>query len=263
MQMKPQSDQRLAGRVAVVTGVAHERGIGRAISLRYAEEGARLALLDLDGEGAGRVADEIVAAGGAAAGIACDITDLAACEAAAARVGEAWDGRVDILVNNAAVVDLVWQPFDEWTVDEWDQLLSVNLRGMWFCARAFVPLMKARGYGKIINVTSSTFWEGVGGFIHYTSSKGGVVGFTRALGRELGEFGIRVNALAPGYTMSDAQSRHVAAHPEHAVAIRARRAIRRDELPEDLAGPAFFLASEDSDFMTCQSLLVEGGGSMW
>jgi NAD(P)-dependent dehydrogenase (short-subunit alcohol dehydrogenase family) len=263
MQMKPGSDRRLAGRVAVVTGVAHERGIGRAISLRFAEEGARLALLDLDGEGAGRVAEEIVAAGGAAIGVACDVTDLAACEAAAARVSAEWDGRVDILVNNAAVVDLVWQPFDQWTVEEWDQLLNVNLRGMWFCARAFVPLMKAHGYGKIINIGSATFWEGIGGVIHYSSSKGGVIGFTRALGRELGEFGIRVNAMAPGYTMSAAQSRHVAVHPEHAVAMRARRAICRDELPEDLAGPAFFLASEDSDFMTCQSIVVDGGGGMW
>ena len=265
MQMKPESDQRLAGRVAVVTGVAHERSIGRAISLRYAEEGARLALLDLDGEGAGRVADEIVAAGGAAIGIACDVTDLAACEAAAVRVADEWGGRVDILVNNAAKLDGVdWQPFDQWSVEEWDEMLDVNLRGMWFCARAFVLLMRAREYGKIVNLTSSTFWEGVGGFIHYTSSKAGVIGFTRALGRELGECGIRVNALAPGYTMTDAQVAHAAAHPEHPVAMRARRALAgRDEVAEDLAGPAFFLASEDSDFMTCQTILVDGGGSMW
>jgi 3-oxoacyl-[acyl-carrier protein] reductase len=142
-------------------------------------------------------------------------------------------------------------------------MLDVNLRGMWFCARAFVPPMKTRGYGKIINVTSSTFWEGVGGFIHYTSSKGGVIGFTRALGRELGEFGIRVNALAPGYTMTDAQTEHSAAHPEHQAAMREQRALARDEEAADLAGPAFFLAGDDSDFMTCQTILVDGGRSMW
>jgi NADP-dependent 3-hydroxy acid dehydrogenase YdfG len=187
MQMKPQSDQRLEGRVAIVTGVGRERGIGRAIGLRYAEEGARVALLDLDAGGADRVADEIRAAGGTAIAVPCDVTDLSACEAAAARVADELSGRVDILVNNAAWLDeIVWLPFDEWTVEEWDKMLDVNLRGMWFCARAFVPAMKARSYGKIINVTSSTFWEGVGGFIHYTSSKGGVIGFTRALGRELG-----------------------------------------------------------------------------
>jgi len=264
MQMKPESDQRLEGRVAIVTGVGRERGIGRAIGLRYAEEGARVALLDLDAGGADRVADEIRAAGGTAIAVPCDVTDLSACEAAAARVADEWGGRVDILVNNAAWLDeIVWLPFDEWTVEEWDKMLDVNLRGMWFCARAFVPAMKARSYGKIINVTSSTFWEGVGGFIHYTSSKGGVIGFTRALGRELGPFGIRVNALAPGYTMTDAQTAHAEAHPDHAVAIRAGRALGRDEVAEDLAGPAFFLASEDSDFMTCQTLLVDGGGSMW
>ena len=176
-----------------------------------------------------------------------------------------WGGRVDILVNNAAWLKGVdWRPFDEWTVDEWDRMLDVNLRGMWFCARAFVPSMKARGYGKIINLTSSTFWEGVGGFIHYTSSKGGVIGFTRALGRELGEFGIRVNALAPGYTMTGAQADHAEAHPEFADGdARAARPVARDEVADDLAGPAFFLACEDSDFMTCQTILVDGGRSMW
>jgi 3-oxoacyl-[acyl-carrier protein] reductase len=263
MQMNAPSDRRLDGRVAVVTGAGRERGIGRAICLRLAREGARVAVLDIDGAGARKLAEEIGAAGGEAIGVACDVADLADCEAAAAQVVAAW-GRADILVNNAAKLENVdWQPFDQWTVEEWDEMLDVNLRGMWFCARAFVPLMKEQGYGKIVNVTSSTFWEGVGGFIHYTSSKGGVIGFTRALGRELGEFGIRVNALAPGYTMTDAQVEHASAHPEHPVAMREQRAIARDETPDDLAGPAFFLASEDSDFMTCQTILVDGGRSMW
>jgi 3-oxoacyl-[acyl-carrier protein] reductase len=263
MQMNAPADRRLDGRVAVVTGAARTHGIGRAICLRYAQEGARVAVLDIDAEGARRLVDEIAAAGGEAIGVACDVADLAACEAAAARVAAEW-GHADILVNNAAKLENVdWQPFDQWTVEEWDEMLDVNLRGMWFCARAFVPLMKEQGYGKIVNVTSSTFWEGVGGFIHYTSSKGGVIGFTRALGRELGEFGIRVNALAPGYTMTDAQVEHAASHPAHPVAMREHRALARDETPDDLAGPAFFLASADSDFMTCQTILVDGGGSMW
>ena len=263
MQLRAPSDQRLRGRVAVVTGAGRPRGIGRAICLRFAEEGARVAALDLDGRGAEAVADSIRAAGGEALGLACDVADLASVEAAAAGVMEEL-GAADILVNNAAALDgVVWQPFDQWTVEEWDRMLDVNLRGMWFCARAFVPAMQARGYGKIINVTSSTFWEGVGGFVHYTSSKGGVIGFTRALGRELGESGIRVNALAPGYTMTDAQTEHAAAHPDHQVAMREQRALARDEVADDLAGPAFFLASSDSDFMTCQTILVDGGRSMW
>lgn len=222
-----------------------------------------MAVLDVDGAGARDVAAEISAEGGTAIHVVCDVRDLSDCEAAAARVASEWGGRVDILVNNAASVNgVVWQAFDEWSVDEWDQMLDVNLRGMWFCARAFVPLMKAGGYGKIINVSSSTFWEGVGGFIHYTSSKGGVIGFTRALGRELGECGIRVNALAPGYTVTDATVEHAAAHPAHRAAMREQRALKRDEVPEDIAGPAFFLASADSDFMTCQTILVDGGRSM-
>jgi len=264
MKLDVRGARRLDGRVAAVTGAANEHGIGRAICRRLAAEGARVAVLDVDEEGARRVADEITAAGGEAIGVGCDVLDLAACEAAAGRVTDTWGRGADILVNNAASLDgVVWQRFDEWTVEQWDRMLDVNLRGMWFCARAFVPFMKAQGYGKIVNVASSTFMEGVGGFVHYTSSKGGVIGFTRGLGRELGPFGIRVNALAPGYTMTDAQIEHVAAHPDHAVAMRERRALARDEVPDDLAGPAFFLASPDSDFMTCQTILVDGGGSMW
>jgi 3-oxoacyl-[acyl-carrier protein] reductase len=143
-------------------------------------------------------------------------------------------------------------------------MLDVNLRGSWFCARAAVPFMKARGYGKIINLTSSTFWEGVAGFVHYVSSKAGVIGFTRALGRELGPFGIRVNAIAPGYTMSGAQAQHATAHPEWPEVMRSQQSLQeRNQLPDDLAGPAYFLASPDSDFMTGQTILVDGGRSMW
>jgi 3-oxoacyl-[acyl-carrier protein] reductase len=265
MRLKPDTDQRLKDRVAVVTGGGGARGIGRSICLRFAAEGARVAVLDVDADGAQQVADEIRSGGGESLAIACDVADLAQCEAAAVQVTAAWGDRTDILVNNAAWLRGVdWQPFDTWSVEEWDRMLNVNLRGMWFCCRAFVPTMKAHGYGKIINVTSSTFWEGVGGFIHYTSSKGGVIGFTRALGRELGEFGIRVNAIAPGYTMTGGQAQHAAEHPDWADEMRTQRALSdRHELPDDLAGPAFFLAVEDSDFMTCQTLLVDGGRSMW
>jgi 3-oxoacyl-[acyl-carrier protein] reductase len=265
VSLTPLGSLRLHDRVAVVTGGGGERSIGRAICQRYGQEGARVAVLDIDTEGAAATAALIREAGGEALAVSCDVRHLEQCEAAAARVAAEWGGRVDILVNNAAwLKGVVWQPFDQWSVEEWDRMLEVNLRGMWFCARAFVPYMKARAYGKIINLTSSTFWEGVGGFIHYASSKGGVIGFTRALGRELGPFGIRVNALAPGYTATGAQAKHVAEQAEFAESMRQLRALSgRDELPEDLAGPAFFLASEDSDFMTCQTILVDGGRSMW
>jgi NAD(P)-dependent dehydrogenase (short-subunit alcohol dehydrogenase family) len=155
-----------------------------------------------------------------------------------------------------------WRPFDEWTPDEWDNMQRVNVRGMWFCSRAVVPYMKAQKYGKIINLSSSTFYQGVPGFIHYTTSKGAVIGFTNSLGKELGEFGIRVNVIAPGFTVSDAQIALTKDYPDWWVASREGQALKeRNELPEDLAGPAFFLASEDSDFMSCQTLLVDGGYS--
>jgi NAD(P)-dependent dehydrogenase (short-subunit alcohol dehydrogenase family) len=264
MRLNEPGNRRLEGRVALVTGGGSRQGIGRSISLRLAQEGARVAVLDIDESGARRLADEIVAAGGEALGAACDVTQLDQCLAAGEQAAAAW-GRLDILVNNAALLEGVsWGPFDELDVTEWDRMLNVNLRGQWFCARAVAPHMKRQGYGKIINLASSTFMEGVAGFVHYTSSKGGVIGLTRALGRELGEFGIRVNALAPGYTLSQAQAEHASAHPEWAERMRSRQALgRRNLVPEDLAGPAFFLASPDSDWMTCQTILVDGGQSMW
>jgi NAD(P)-dependent dehydrogenase (short-subunit alcohol dehydrogenase family) len=253
---------RLDGKVAIVTGGGGTNSIGRAISLRYGTEGARVAVLDINAEGAARVAGEITAAGGAAMPVTCDITDLAQCEAAAKKVAETWGGGIDILVNNAAFFGGMgaWRPFDEWAVEDWDRMQAVNVRGMWFMARAVVPYMKARSYGKIINLSSSTFFEGVPGFIHYTTSKGGVIGFTRSLGRELGQFGICVNAIAPGFTVSDAQLELTKDSQEWYARNRETQALnQRNEVPEDLTGPAFFLASPDSDFMTCQALLVDGG----
>ncbi len=254
--------QRLKDKVAIVTGGGGEKSIGRAICLRYGAEGAKVAVLDVNEEGAGRVADEIVAAGGTAIPVGCDITDLEQCKAAAVHVAEAFGGRIDILVNNAAFFGTMggWRPFDQWTVEEWDQMQAVNVRGMWFCVQGVFPYMKAQKYGKVINLSSSTFFQGVPGFIHYSTSKGGVIGFTRSIGRELGEFGIRVNAIAPGFTISGAQLELTKGDAEWYAANRARQVIsERNEVPDDLAGPAFFLACEDSDFMTCQTLLVDGG----
>ena len=262
MSDKVGAPKRLQERVAIVTGGGGTNSIGRAICLRYAAEGAKVAILDVNAEGAARVAEEINAAGGTAMAIPCDITDLPQCEAAAKVVADAWTGRIDILVNNAAFFGTMgqWRPFNEWTADEWDKMHNVNVRGMWFCVRAVFPYMKAQKYGKVINLSSSTFFEGVPGFIHYTSSKGGVIGFTRSLGRELGEFGIRVNALAPGFTLSDAQLELTKDARDWYEVNRDRQSLKeRNEVPEDLAGPAFFLASEDSDFMSCQTLLVDGG----
>jgi NAD(P)-dependent dehydrogenase (short-subunit alcohol dehydrogenase family) len=256
------SPRRLEGRVAIVTGGGGTNSIGRSICLRFGREGARVAVLDVNIEGATAVSEEILEAGGTALPVACDVTDLAQCKAAAKFVSEAWNGRIDILVNNAALFGGMgaWRPFDEWTVEEWDTMQDVNVRGMWFCSQAVFPYMREQAYGKIINLSSSSFFLGVPGFIHYSTSKGGVIGFTRALGRELGEHGIRVNAIAPGFTVSDAQLALTRDYPQWYEENRNRQALHeRNEIPDDLAGPAFFLASSDSDFMTCQTLLVDAG----
>jgi 3-oxoacyl-[acyl-carrier protein] reductase len=260
--------KRLAGRVALVTGGGGTNSIGRSVSLRLAAEGAKVGVLDIDGPSAVHVADEIMAAGGEAIPISCDITHLGQCEAAAKLLAETYGGKIDILVNNAAAFRGVmskkpWQRFYEWTVEDWDYALDVNLRGMWFCARAVYPYMEPQRYGKIINMTSNTFFTGVAGFVHYVSSKGGIVGLTRALARELGPEGIRVNAIAPGFTLTEANMEQAAGAPEHWVANRKGQCLTdRNEEADDLAGPAFFLASPDSDFMTGQTLVVDGGFSM-
>ncbi len=257
--------RRLEGRVALITGGGGTNSIGRSIALRFGAEGAKVGVLDMNCVSATWVAEEIAKTGGEAIPITCDVTSLEECEAAAAELARSFGGRVDILVNNAAafqgpVSGRTSGLFDEWAVEDWDHILDVNLRGMWFCARAVVPYMRAGGYGKIVNVTSSTFWEGVPRLVPYISSKGGVIGFTRAMARELGPYGIRVNALAPGFTLTQTNLDQPGGVAEVAEKIRAGQCLnQRNEVADDLAGPAFYLASADSDFMTGQTLLVDGG----
>ncbi len=167
-------------------------------------------------------------------------------------------GRIDVLVNNAAIYGtLQRRSFMEIPVAEWDRVMAVNLRGLFLCARAVFPAMKAQGKGKIINIASSTFFRGVPNFIHYTTSKGGVVGFTRSLARELGDFGIRVTAVAPGFTLSGENEKNSSAEQKEAN-IRMRM-LKRAQVPADLVGTIVFLASDDSDFITGQTIAVDGG----
>lgn len=244
---------RLDGRAAIVTGAA--QGIGAVYARALAAEGARVCLSDvLDAEPAAAAVRE---AGGEAVATRTDVSDPAACDAMVAATVAAF-GSVDVLVTNAAVfATLERRSFLDIGGAEWDEVMAVNARGVFNCIKAAVPEMK--GYGKIVNVSSSTIHSGVPLMLHYVASKGAVDAMTRALARELGDAGIRVNTIAPGFTMSDrieAQRDKLGFYVD--LSLR-NRAIKREQVPDDLIGALIYLASPDSDFVTGQSIVVDGG----
>ncbi len=262
MRLKPEAAQTLKDRVAVVTGSGGNPSIGRSVAIRLAEEGAKVAIFDIDAPGAEAVAAEIAAGGGEALTCVCDVLDVAGIAGQVERMTAQWGRRVDILVNSAAWYKGMggFKAFDEWTEAQWDKMMAVNVKGSWNVAKAVVPMMKERHYGKIVNVASDCFLIGVPGFIHYITSKGAVVGLTRGLAKELGEFGIRVNTLAPGYTMTEESVVQCESRPGWADVMRDQQALgERNQQPEDLAGPVAFLVSPDSDFVTAHTLVVNGG----
>jgi NAD(P)-dependent dehydrogenase (short-subunit alcohol dehydrogenase family) len=247
---------RLEDRVVIVTGGA--KGIGRAYALGSAREGARVVIADI--ADTKPVVKEIEALGAQALGVECDVSREADTQRLATEALARF-GRIDVLGNNAALYGtLTRRPLMEIPVEEWDRVMAINLRGLFLAARAVFPTMKAQGKGKIINIASSTFFKGVPNFIHYATSKGGVVGFTRSLARELGEFGIRVNAIAPGFTLSGENERNISAERQQTTV--GGRMLKRQEVPDDLVGTFVFLASDDSDFITGQTILVDGGGNV-
>jgi 3-oxoacyl-[acyl-carrier protein] reductase len=248
----------LTGRVVIVTGGG--KGIGKVYAREFARAGARVVAADIDGEAAKTAAAEIAAAGGEALALATDIADAAATEAMAAAALQRF-GAIDVLINNASLMSvLARRSWLEIPVEEWDRVMAVNLRGMFLACRAVFPAMKTKGRGKIVNISSSRVWEGTPNRLHYTTSKAGVIGFTRALAREVAEFGITVNAVTPGMTQSETQ---VQSSSSNYLATRvAGRAIERVQYPEDLVGAVMFLASAASDFMTGQTVNVDGGKAM-
>jgi len=251
---------RLAGRVAIVTGGGH--GIGKAYAHRFAEEGAKVVIAELDGAAATAVEQELRRRNLEALGLRTDVADEASVADMAQRTLAAF-GRIDILINNAAVfatVPMSRLPFDQITPAEWDKLMTVNLKGTWLACRAVTPQMRAQRYGKIINISSGTALKGSSTRIHYVTSKAGVIGFTKTLAKELGEYNICVNCIAPGNTLSQE-------NPDEALmksrsSASGERALKRMQKPEDLTGAALFFASSDSDFITGQTLVVDGGAHM-
>jgi NAD(P)-dependent dehydrogenase (short-subunit alcohol dehydrogenase family) len=246
---------KLEGRVAIITGAA--QGIGAAYAKKFAEEGAKVAICDiLD---CTNVVNTIKQQGGEAIGLRCDVSDERQNQDLVAKTVAAF-GKVDIMVPNAALFARIERKsFLDIPVEEWDRLMAVNVRGVMLSIRAVVPEMKKRKYGKIVNISSGTIHMGVPYFLHYVTSKGAVDAMTRALARELGDDGIRVNSIAPGLTMSEAIEEQRDKLKFNVDMSLKGRAFKRDELPEDLVGTVVFLASPASDFITGQTILVDGG----
>ena len=190
-----------------------------------------------------------------------DVTSAEQTAAMAARAVEAY-GAIDVLVNNAGMYStIVKRPFTQIPLDEWDRCMAVNVKGVFLCCRAVYPQMKQQGRGKIINISSGTVLGGIPMFLHYVSSKAAVIGLTRALAREVGGDGINVNAITPGLTIADENQRRMLSE-EYLAPRRQARAFKRDQHPEDLVGTVVFLASSASDFITGQTLNVDGGAWM-
>jgi 3-oxoacyl-[acyl-carrier protein] reductase len=252
--------KRLEGRVAIITGAGH--GIGKAYARRLAEEGASVVIAEIDAAAAERVAADLARAGHAALALRTDVSDAAAADEMARRTVERF-GRIDVLVNNAAIfatVPMSRAPFDEIDPEEWDRMMAVNLRGTWLACRAVVPQMRRQRYGKIVNISSGTALKGAAGRIHYVASKAGILGFTRTLAMEVGKDNICVNCVAPGSTLAEE-------NPDEALlkyrqAAAATRPLARVQTPADLVGAVAFFACADSDFITGQTLVVDGGACM-
>jgi NAD(P)-dependent dehydrogenase (short-subunit alcohol dehydrogenase family) len=241
----------LDGKVALVTGAA--QGIGRAIADGLSADGARIVVADLHG------AEAAAGSYPGGVGLTVDVADEAAVERMIAETSERCGG-IDVLVNNAGLyASLAMRPFTEIPLDEWRRVMDVNVASMFLTCRAAVPAMRERGGGAIVNISSGTPFRGVPFLLHYVTSKGAIVAFTRALARELGRDGIRVNCVAPGFTISDG----VKEHPEVIEQLRdvsvAARTIQRDQLPDDVVGAVSYLAGPAASFVTGQTIVIDGG----
>jgi|SRR5262250_1857637 len=246
----------LDGKVVIVTGGGH--GIGRAYCLGIAREGGTAVVADIDGAAADGVARAIADSGKALA-TQVDVASFASCQAMARKTLDRF-GKIDGLVNNAAIfmsVPVTHSGFQAIDEEEWDRVMTVNVKGLWQCSRAVVPAMQERKQGSIVNISSNMAFNGGQGMMHYVVSKSAVVGFSRVLARELGPDNIRVNTLAPGATLSEENPTNEAMKNYERTA--STRILKRIERPEDLVGTALYLLSDLSNFVTGQVILVNGG----
>jgi NAD(P)-dependent dehydrogenase (short-subunit alcohol dehydrogenase family) len=241
----------LGGKVAIVTGGA--KGIGRAIADGLAGEGARVVVVDVEG------AEAAAASYPEGVGLTVDVADEDAVRRLTTETVERC-GAIDILVNNAGLyASLAMRPFTEIPLEEWRRVMDVNVASMFLACRSVVPVMREQGGGSIVNISSGTPFRGVPFLLHYVTSKGAIVAFTRALAKELGKDGVRVNCVAPGFTMSDG----VKEHPEVIEKLRdvsiAARTIQRDQEPEDIVGAVVYFVSPAASFVTGQTIVIDGG----
>lgn len=256
-QTRPSLD--LTDRVVIVTGGA--KGIGKVYSQRLIEAGARVVIADIDKAANDAWADELVKLGGEAISQPTDVASADSTAAMAKAAIAKW-GRIDGLINNASLMSVLERrSWAEIPVDEWDRVMAVNLRGIFLCCRAVYPQMKSQGGGKIVNISSNRVWDGTPNRLHYTTSKAGVIGLTRALSREVGEDNITVNAITPGFTQSETQmASSTGAYVGNKTALN--KALNRPQMPDDLVGAVLFLLSDASNFITGQTLNVDGGQMM-
>lgn len=249
---------KLKGRIAIITGAA--QGIGKEYALHLARQGAKVVIADiLEGR---EVEQEILSEGGEPLSLITDVSDEQSVMQMARRTIDRF-GKIDILINNAALfANLETKPFYEITHEEWDNVMSVNLKGVFLCVKAVYPQMKKQGKGKIINVSSGVFFKGLPLFLHYVTSKGGVIAMTRSLAREMGDDNICINSIAPGYTVTDVMAKESIHDDGFINSVVSGRCFKRPGVPKDLIGAIVFLASDDSNFITGQTLVVDGGGTM-
>ncbi len=250
---------RFSDKVVIVTGAG--QGIGRGYANAFAKEGARVVIAEVNESKAKAVAKEIADSGPQAMAIATDVSDADSVDRMVKTTMDKW-GRIDVLINNAAIFNAIQVgPIERLTPEEWNRVIAVNLSGMFLCCKAVTPIMKSQKRGKIINISSGVTMIGRTGYPHYVASKAGVIGLTRALARELGSWNINVNSVAPGPVTTEVS--HTTISRQEIDALVAQQCIKRESTPKELVGPVMFLASDEADFISGALLNVDGGLNMY